>query len=304
MNAHVRSAVATRITLVGLFVNVLLTISKIIVGVCANSLALIADGIHSLTDMVSDIFILISFQFSKKPADKDHNYGHAKADVVAEVLLSMVLFFVAFNMIKQGITSLWNYKELKLTSPSMIALAMAAISTVVKEGLYQYTMHYAKILKLRVLEANAFHHRTDSFSSVAVLIGLTIAKIFGGMWGLLDPALAIVIAFYIMKIGFDIFKKATYDLTDGSVSEGDFNEILKILSEIEEIKDPHNVRTRRIGSNMAVEMHVRVNPKLSVKEAHDITRTIENKIRYRFGKETFISVHVEPFKVTVEEWNI
>lgn len=295
-----RSKVGTKVTGVALIVNLMLTAVKIFIGYLFQSMALVADGLHSFSDLASDLFIIVSFQFSKKPADEKHNYGHGKIDVMSEVMVSVILLFVAVSMIRSAVNVLTNITEANLIEPSIFVLGAAVVSIASKEWMYKYTMKYAKKLDSGVLKVNAIHHRTDSFSSIAVLIGLGAAKLLGGKWLILDPIIAIVVAIYIIKIGVQVFVKSYYYLIDGAISETEYTRVMNIINNTPGVSDPHNIRTRKIGNTVAVECHIRVDANMSVKDAHDKSMDIERKLRQEFGKETFVSIHIEPVKVNGE----
>lgn len=300
MKKEERANIATKVTVVGMIVNIILTAAKIIIGFIFNSMALIADGIHSFSDLLSDVFIIVFFQFAKKPADDGHNYGHGRLEVMSEVIVSLMLLFVAIGMIKSGVENIYLLKDNPYTKPSLIVLLVAAASIISKEVLYWYTLHYAKKLKSSAMEANAVHHCSDAISSIAVFVALGMALVLGQNWYILDPIIAICVAIYIITIAIKILIKSFNVLTDGAIDKTECAKILEILNSIPETSDPHHVRTRRIGSYIAVELHIRVNAEMKVKDAHKIATSIENKLKDEFGQDTFVSVHIEPSKVNGE----
>ena len=300
MEMENRANEATKVTVIGMIINILLTGFKFLVGILFSSMALIADGLHSLSDMVSDIFIIISFQISKKPADDNHNYGHGRFEVLGEVIVAATLLIVAVNMIKSGAVEIRDFYNNPIAEPSYYTLLVAFISIVSKEALYWYTLFYAKKLNSNSMKANAIHHRTDAISSIAVLVALGAAKLHGPSWYILDPIVAICVAVYIIIIAIRIAVESFKVLSDASVSKNEHDRLMNILNNIPETSDPHNVRTRKIGSYIAVDFHIRVNPDMPIRKAHVISRDIEEKIREEFGRETFISVHMEPEKVNGE----
>ena len=300
MEKKERASVATKVTVIGMAINAVLTLAKIIIGFIFNSMALVADGVHSFSDFVSDVFIILSFQFAKKPADDGHNYGHGRVEVMSEVMVSLMLLVVAVSMIKSGVETISTLKNIPYTKPSLIVLSIAMISIMSKEVLYWYTLHYAKKLKSSAMEANAVHHRSDAISSVAVFIALGMALMLGPNWYILDPIIAICVAIYIIIVATKILFKSFNVLIDGAIDKNDYQKILDILNNIPNTSDPHHVRTRRIGSYIAVELHIRVNPDMKVKDAHKIATSIETKLKDEFGEDTFVSVHIEPTKVNGE----
>ncbi|MCQ2979497.1 MAG: cation diffusion facilitator family transporter [Clostridia bacterium] len=300
MNIEERSKIGIKVTLVGFIVNVLLSALKLFVGFIFQSLALIADGAHSFSDLVSDIFVMITFKLSKKPADDKHNYGHGRVEVLGEVIVSAMLLLVAVEMIKNSAIEIRDFNNNPLESPSLIVLLVAFISIVSKEILYWYTIFYAKKIKSSSMKANAVHHRSDAISSIAVLVALGAAKIHGPSWYILDPIVAICVAVYILIIGLRILIKSFAVLIDGAVEKEDYEKLMNILNNIPDTSDPHHVRTRKIGSYISIELHIRVNPDMTVRNSHLIACEIEKQIRHEFGDDTIISVHIEPEKVNGE----
>lgn len=300
MEKEERAKIGTLVTGVGLVVNILLTACKLVVGFIFSSMALIADGVHSLSDLVSDVFVMVTLWLSKKPADEKHNYGHGRVEVIGEVAVSAMLIVAAYVMIKNGLIKIRDIDISPIDKPSMAVLLVALISILSKEALYWYTIFYAKKIKSNSMKANAVHHRSDAISSVAVLAALGLAIIKGPTWYILDPIVAICVAGYLFVVAIKILIDSFSVLIDSSVEDKDYNKILEILNGIPNTSDPHHVRTRKFGSYIGIELHIRVNPDMTVRDSHVIACDIENKMRSEFGEDTFVSVHIEPTKVNGE----
>lgn len=291
-----RSKSARKVTAIGGALNALLTLAKIIVGNIFGSMALLADGVHSLSDLLSDIFIFISFLVAKKPADKEHNYGHGRFETIGEVIVGLTLAIVAINMIRSASEAIDGFRKGVINEPSYIVIIVAFVSIVLKEWMYQYTNKWAKKLSSESMRVNAIHHRTDAITSVAVIVALGLAKILGNKWFILDPIVAMVVAAFIIGVSVNVLIKSFSVLMDESVSKEDYEKIMTILENVPETSDPHNVRTRKLGSYIGIELHIRVNPNMKVVRAHEIASDIEKQLKEEFGPDTFVSVHIEPIK--------
>ena len=286
-----------KVTLVGSAGNLALLIFKLIAGVLGHSSAMIADAIHSLSDFVTDIVVLIFVRISVKPQDASHDYGHGKFETVATFLIGLALMMAAVGIIEPGIRKLilwWNGAELE--APGWIALWAALLSIAVKELLYQYTARKGKKLDSQVMVANAWHHRSDALSSVGAAIGIGGAIWLGQRWTMLDPLASIVVGLMLLKVAWDLLKTSISELTEGSLSEETEQEIIDIISSCQDVLEPHNLRTRRIGNNIAIEVHIRMDGRLSLNEAHEQATAIEQKLKQRFGDTTHVSIHMEPVK--------
>ena len=282
---------------IGLFWNVALTILKFIVGVISNSSALIADAVHSLSDFASDISILIGLKIAAKPVDHDHNYGHGKFETLSAIIVGITLFVVGVGILWNSITILSNYLNGEsLMPPGTIAIYALIASILIKEGLYQYTDKSGKSLHSQVLIANAWHHRSDAFSSIAVLIGVSGAILLGDRWVILDPISAAIVSIFILKVAAKTSIGSFNELMETSVSKERQEKILAIVSEVPGVSIPHNLKTRKIGNTVAIDLHIKVDKKLSIVDAHDISTMVEDKLKGSFGSESFISVHVEPLQ--------
>lgn len=297
MEELLRKKEANKVTWIGFAVNITLTIFKLIAGIIGRSGAMLADAIHSLSDFATDIVVLGSFVFIGKPSDEDHDYGHGKYETFATTIISVALLFVGLGILYSGSLAVWEALQgHHLHRPGIIALAAAILSIIAKEWLYHYTVASGKKIKSQAVIANAWHHRSDAFSSIGTMIGIGGAILLGDKWRVLDPIASIIVSFFIIKVGCEIAKGSISELLEGSLGEHEKKKILKLVGDIKGIAQPHNLRTRRIGNTIAVDIHVRVKPDWTVKKAHALTKKIEVNIREYFGQNSFISVHVEPLE--------
>jgi cation diffusion facilitator family transporter len=286
-----------KVTLVGSVGNLALLIFKLIAGVLGHSSAMIADAIHSLSDFVTDIVVLIFVRISVKPQDASHDYGHGKFETIATFLVGLALMMAAIGIIEPGVRKLilwWNGAELE--APGWIALWAALLSIVVKELLYQFTVRKGKTLNSQVMVANAWHHRSDALSSVGAAIGIGGAIWLGQRWTMLDPLASVVVGLMLVKVAWELLKTSMNELTEGSLSEETEQEIIELICSVPNVQEPHNLRTRRIGNHIAIEAHIRMDGSMSLNEAHEQATAVERKLKERFGDKTYVSIHMEPVK--------
>ncbi len=285
------------ITLVGSFVNFLLVVFKFIAGIAGQSAAMIADAVHSLSDFITDIIVLLFIRISNKPKDKDHDYGHGKYETMATAIIGIILFGVGIGILWNGTTEVISFcKGNPLPTPGMLAFWAAIISIVFKELLYQYTARGGKNLNSQAVIANAWHHRSDAFSSIGTAIGIGGAILLGDKWHVLDPIAAIIVSFFIIKVAIKLIIPCIDELLEKSLPDETEKEILSIITSMDGVSDPHNLRTRQIGNHIAIEIHIRMNGNMPLWESHEVTKKIENKLKERFGDNTHIGIHVEPIK--------
>lgn len=290
---------AKKITIISFITNCLLSAGKLVVGFLGNSGALIADGIHSLSDLITDIIVFVSIKITQKPADEKHNYGHGKVEIVATVLVSIALFIAGFSIGKSGITDLIGFfKGDAAQSPAFMVVVVAAISLIVKEILFRYTMKTGKEIGSEVLIANAWHQRSDALSSLGVLIGAGGAWLLGDSFAFLDSVAQIIVSLFIFKAAYHILIPNLGQLADEAIDKDELDQIIKMLEANTNILDYHHLRTRHIGSMHAVELHILVNPELNVSDAHDISSIIECEIQGILGYDCFVSIHIEPYNST------
>ena len=281
-----------QVTWAGSFVNFLLVVFKFIAGILGHSAAMIADAVHSLSDFATDIVVLIFTRISNKPQDKSHDYGHGKYETLATAIIGIVLFAVGAGL--RAIQTVWQGD--RLPAPGMLAFAGAIISIVSKELIYRYTIHVGRKINSSAVIANAWHHRSDAFSSVGTAIGIGGAILLGESWSVLDPMAAVVVSFFIMKVSVQLLKPCVDELTEKSLPDEIEKEICLITENTPGVSAIHNLRTRRIGNHYAIEMHVRMDGHLTLYEAHAKASVIENKLKEKYGNETHVGIHVEPVK--------
>lgn len=284
-------------TLLGGIANALLLIFKFIAGFIGHSSAMIADAVHSLSDFITDLIVILFIRISGKPEDKDHGYGHGKYETLATAIIGIILFFVGVGIFINATEKIIDFfKGEELQAPSMLALVAAAVSIVTKEALYQYTVYQGKKLQSKVVIANAWHHRSDAFSSIGTFIGICGAVLLGKNWHILDPIAALIVSLFIIKIAYQLSKPCIEELLEKSLPPEIEAKICETVLSFPEVSSPHHIRTRHIGNNIAIEIHIRMDGNMSLNEAHEITKKIEIKIKEIFGKNTHIGIHMEPKK--------
>ena len=284
-----------KVTLVGGVVNVLLLLFKFVAGIVGHSAAMVADAVHSLSDFVTDVIVLVFVHISSKPKDKSHDYGHGKYETLAMTLIGVALLMVAIGIIYSGAMKIyaWTNGE-QLEAPGTLALWAALLSVLLKEGVYQYSMVKARQLNSQVLEANAWHHRSDALSSVGTAIGIGGAIFLGQRWTVLDPIASLVVGAFIVKVAVDLLHNGIDDLMEHSLPEVVEEEILRIVEELPGVVYPHDLRTRRIGNHYAIELHILMDGDITLREAHNKASEVEDLLRARYGEDTHVAVHVEP----------
>ena len=280
---------SNKITIISILLNIVLTILKIIAGFLGNSTAIIADGLHSASDIITSIGILIGNKISRKPRDDEHQYGHEKAESIVSFILSAVLIIVAIKIGYDGVINLLNINTLEM--PSVLPLIVSVISIGVKEYQYQITIRVAKKINSSSLKADAWHHRSDALSSVAAFIGIG-----GSLLGFkaLDPIATVIVGLFVAKVGLDIFKEAINELMDYSIDEKDESQIISIANSTEGVLNIGELRTRKHGSMAYVDLTICVNKDLTVLEGHEIANKLEISILEELQIVKGITVHVEP----------
>ena len=284
-----------QVTLVGGVVNVVLLLFKFVAGIVGHSAAMVADAVHSLSDFVTDVIVLVFVHISGKPKDKSHDYGHGKYETLAMTLIGVALLIVAIGIIYHGAMEIvaWMNGE-QLEAPGTLALWAALLSVLLKEGVYQYSMVKARQLNSQVVEANAWHHRSDALSSVGTAIGIGGAIFLGQRWTVLDPIASLVVGAFIVKVAVDLLHRGIDDLMEHSLPEDVEEEILRIVGELKGVVDPHDLRTRKIGNHYAIELHILMDGDITLREAHNKASEVEDLLRARYGEHTHVAVHVEP----------
>lgn len=296
-DAQIRKHKIYRVTFVGFVVNLVLAAGKLAAGILGRSGAMVADAVHSFSDLATDVVVIAFAKISAKPKDDGHDYGHGKFETLATIIISLALLAVGTGILINGIRAIRVVVNGGiLPQPGVVALVAAAVSIVIKEILYRYTVRVGHTLQSPSVVANAWHHRSDALSSLGTLAGIACAVFLGEKWRIADPIAALLVAVFIFKIAFDLTRTGIDELLERSLPEDIEREILQIVTADPEVREPHNLRTRRIGSSIAVEVHVRVDGAMSVRRAHRLTIDIERRLRERFGAGTMIAIHVEDLK--------
>ena len=278
-----------KVTLIGSLVDFLLGVVKILVGWLAHSQALVADGIHSLSDLATDFIVLYAAKHSHRAADEDHPYGHGRIETLATVGLGISLIVVAFGIGYDAVRRM-NDMDL-LLHPGAMALAVAVVSVFAKEGIYHYTKNAAVKLRSNMLMANAWHSRSDAISSIVVVIGVG-----GAMMGYpyLDAVAAIAVAVMIAKIGIDLIRASSKELIDTALEPKVVDAIRKEIVDVDGVRALHMLRSRRSGGDALVDLHVQVDPRISVSEGHQIGDTVRRRLLERVDEVTDVTVHIDP----------
>lgn len=286
-----------KVTLVGSIANLLLVVFKFIAGILGHSAAMTADAVHSLSDFITDVVVIIFVGISAKPQDESHEYGHGKFETLASFFVALVLLGAAGGVIVSGGGKLmdWlNGEELK--APGMLALWAALLSVALKEVLYHYTAIKGRKLDSQVMIANAWHHRSDALSSIGAAIGVGGAIWLGNRWTVLDPLASVVVGLMLVKVAYDLLKINIGELTEGSLPADTEEEIVRIIESEPGVSEPHHLRTRRIGNRIAIDTHIRLDGRMTLSEAHQKATTIEHRLKERFGALTHVTIHMEPVK--------
>lgn len=286
-----------KVTLTGSIVNMVLLVMKFAAGILGHSAAMIADAVHSLSDFLTDIVVLAFVKLSTKPADNDHDYGHGKYETIATSIIGMALVVVAVMLGWNGAEKIIQVIQgEKLESPGLIALVAAVASIMLKEWVFRITRKVARDVNSQALEANAWHHRSDALSSIGTAIGIGGALMLGNNWAVLDPLAAIIVSVMIFITAFRLLRQASGELLEESLPRETENKIEQIVYQDPLVSDVHNLHTRRIGSIIAIEMHLRLPGDISLSESHVHATEIEKRLRGEFGSGTHIMLHIEPIK--------
>ena len=299
METRSREKSIYKITWIGSLVNFMLMAFKFVAGILGHSSALVADAVHSLSDFVTDIIVIVFVRLSGKPEDEGHRYGHGKYETLATALIGVALFAVGIGLLVGGATKVAQALDgATLPAPSMIALIAAAVSIISKEILYRYTVRVGKEQNSQAVIANAWHHRSDAFSSIGTLIGVGGAMLLGEKWHVLDPIAAIVVSAFIIKVAIGLIKPCVDELLERSLPAETERQILDIIMSFPEVSSPHHLRTRRIGNHIAIEVHLRMDGQTSLENAHAVATRVEVRLKEEFGPDTHVGIHMEPeFKI-------
>ena len=287
-----------RVTLMGSLVNVALVIFKFVAGVLGHSTALIADAVHSLSDFLTDIVVVVFVKIAGKPEDKDHHYGHGKYETLATAIIGASLLGVGVAICYNGAYKIYQCIAGEgIPRPGFIAFAAAIVSIILKEWAYRFTVKTGKETGSQAVVANAWHHRSDALSSIGTAVGVGGALFLGAKWTVLDPIAAVIVSLFIVATALNLLKQTMDELMERSLPEDIENEILSIAGAEPEVSEIHHLRTRRIGNNIAMTMHLRLPGDITLYHAHEHASNIERRLRERFGSGTYIGLHLEPTKV-------
>lgn len=286
-----------RVTIWGGIINVVLLVVKFAAGIFGHSAAMIADAVHSLTDFATDVVVLIFVHLGNKPADRDHDYGHGKYETLATAIIGTSLLAVGVLIFCSGAGKTWRVIQGEmLPSPGKVALVAAVASIVLKEWAYRFTVKVGKRCQSEAVVANAWHHRSDALSSVGTMIGIGGAILLGNRWTVLDPLASIVVSVFIVRAAWQLVMESMKELTEASLSDEDEAVIMHIAASEPGVSEVHNLRTRRVGNRIAIEMHARMLGSTPLVEAHLHATAIEHRLKEHFGPDTLVSIHLEPVK--------
>ena len=291
-----RANKGVKVTYNGLIVNIILTAFKFLAGIIGQSAAMVADAAHSLSDLASDVVVILCFRYIKNPIDETHNYGHGKIETLSTAIVGSMLLVVIFFIASSSVEELLRFfRGEVIPRPAPIALIAAILSISSKELLYRYTLKVGKEIESPLIIANAWHHRSDAFSSIGTMIGIGGAIFLGEKWRILDPLAALFVSVLILKVAIDILKDSISELIETSVDDKLKNEIFDTVSKVKGVKDYHKLRIRRIGNYYSMSLHILVDKSMTVKDAHDISYNVEEEIRKLLGPETIVTTHLEPY---------
>lgn len=286
-----------RVTIWGGIINVVLLVVKFAAGIFGHSAAMIADAVHSLTDFATDVVVLIFVHLGNKPADRDHDYGHGKYETLATAIIGTSLLAVGVLIFCSGAGKTWRVIQGEmLPSPGKVALVAAVASIVLKEWAYRFTVKVGKLCQSEAVVANAWHHRSDALSSVGTMIGVGGAILLGNRWTVLDPLASIVVSVFIVRAAWQLMMESMKELTEACLSDEDEAVITHIAASEPGVSEVHNLRTRRVGNRIAIEMHARMLGSTPLVEAHLHATAIEHRLKEHFGPDTLVSIHLEPVK--------
>lgn len=281
---------AKQITVAGMVVNILLSAVKFTLGIMGHSQAVVADAVHSLSDMVTDLLVLFGLKFWSAPADEEHPYGHQRIETIVTLLISMLLVLVAFEIGWKAIERLGHPTE---SPPLAFAVLGPFISIIAKEILFRKTRAVGKRIHSSALIANAWHHRSDALSSIPALVTVGIASI-GPRWAFLDALGAVLVAGLIVKVAWDIASPALSELSERGAVDAELHEISKLAESVEGVCSIHRLRSRRLGTGWFVDLHVMVDGNLSVREGHDIATAVQRLLLINGPDVADVTVHIEP----------
>ncbi len=280
-----------KVTYSGMFINILLSVLKIFTGLAGNSQAAVADGVHSLSDLSTDIAIIIGLKFWSAPPDSEHPYGHGRIETIVTLFIGLTLMIAGSAI---GYDALITIRDPHIDKPELYAVSGIILSILLKEFLYRWTISVGKKIGSQAVIANAWHHRSDAFSSVMALISVSAAVLFPGL-EFVDHIGAVVVSGFIVKVSFDILKRSFGELSDSGLCPDDIRQIRKLSMSVKGVKDVHAIRSRKYGSGSFIDLHVLVDDQMAVKEAHDIAEEVKFRIIKEGPAINDVVVHIEPY---------
>jgi len=281
-----------KVTLLGLFVNAFLILLKFFAGILGGSQALIADAVHSISDLFTDAVVLLGIKIGRKPPDEEHHFGHARIETLASAIIGLALIGTAVYL---GIDAALNIHRHTEYHPTGIALIGAGVSIALKEALYRYTVLIGRRIKSQLIVANAWHHRSDALSSVAVLLGVA-GTFINPAWHILDAFAALIVSFFIIKVGFDILRKTLREFTDTAPRPEIIEKLMQLSRAVDGVMDAHDLRVRTSGGFYQAEIHIVVDGQLTVVEGHRIAKTVEHCLAAEMDELDRVIVHVDPLE--------
>lgn len=290
-------SIARHVTWVGFWVNAVLAFLKILAGVVGRSSAMVADGIHSLSDFVTDIIIIVMVGVSRRKANQNYQYGHGKYETFATMAVSLILLVVSVMIFYDGVVGvIRSLKGSEPPRPGSIALIMAVVSILAKEGLFHYTIRWGRRINSGAVVANAWHHRSDAISSLTTLVGIAGAMFLGPHWRILDPIAAMIVSVFIGIVSVKIGLPAVRELLEVSIDHVTASKMEQIIADTPGVICFHHFRSRQSGVNYIIDLHIKVNPDISVVAGHDIATAVENRLRQNYGENILSTIHVEPYR--------
>ena len=286
-----------KITYYGMFVNLFLSILKIVTGFIGNSQAAIADGVHSLSDLTTDFAIIIGVKYWTAPPDEEHPYGHGRIETIVTALIGFILLLTALGIGWEAISSI---RDKHIESPTWLSLIGIGFSIVLKEILFRVTMKYSKTTKSKSLEANAWHHRTDTFSSIPAFIAVLIAVNYPTL-AFVDHIGAMVVAVIILKVAWSIVSNSFSELTDKGARKEDIEKIRDLATSIKDVREVHGIRSRKHGVDTFMDIHVLVDDNMTVKDAHDIADKVKDILLEQGPEISDVVVHIEPYNASKKD---
>ena len=284
--------IAIKVSIISIILNCLLTLIKFISGVISKSSAMISDSVHSLSDVLSTFVVIIGVKIANKKADSDHPYGHERIECVSAIILSGMLFIIGALIGINGIKNVTNSSNLVM--PGVLALIASIISIISKEAMYQYTIRVSKKINSAALKADAWHHRSDTLSSIGSFIGILGSRLG---FKIFDPLASVIISLCIIKVSIDIFKDAIDKMVDKSCDKEVIDKVISVIEKNESVKNIDDIKTRQFGNKAYVDVEISVDENLLLKDAHKVAEEIHDSVENEINIVKHCMVHVNPYEV-------